>query len=242
MTISTGFSKGLALFLADCCLQAYNLFSFKGAFSAPPGYSLVASIMAAPAGAIDAYGFIIESPESIVISFRGSRSNPDWIADAAILQTYFPYTRIKLNIHSGFAAIYNACRKQIMDILNTLSSSKQLYITGHSLGGALAVLCALDTAANTAYSNPVMYNFGSPRVGSPQFVQTYNEVVNNSARIVNTNDIVPLLPPAAVQPPLSNQLLYYRHVKDSIKITVQTGSIARNHWVENYMNGIRAMS
>ena len=241
MAIPIGFDKSLALFLADCCLQAYNQFSFKGTFSVPVGYILVDSIVAAPVKTLDFYGFIIESSDSIVISFRGSRSNPDWIADAAIIQTYFPYTRIKLGIHSGFAAIYKACRQQIMNTLSAMDSSKQLFITGHSLGGALAVLCSLDATVNTVYNNPVMYNFGSPRVGNLKFVQAYNEVIDNSVRIVNTNDIVPLLPPAVVHPPLSNELLYYRHVKDLVAITVQTGSITGNHLVENYINGLKGL-
>lgn len=242
MTIPIGFDKSLALFLADCCLQAYNQFNFKGTFDMPKGYTFVDSIMAAPAKTYDLYGFIIESEHSIVISFRGSKSNPDWIADASILQTYFPYTRIKLNIHSGFAAIYNSCRQQIMNILAVLSSSKQLFVTGHSLGGALAVLCVLDAAANTAYKDPVMYSFGSPRVGNPKFAEVYNEAVSRSVRIVNTNDIVPLLPPAVVHPPLSNDLLYYRHVKGLVPITIQTSSITRNHLVESYMEGLEAMA
>lgn len=242
MTTFKGFNRGLALFLADCCLQAYNQYSLKGIFSIPPRYSLTASITVSPFKTLGAYGFIIESEESIVIAFRGSRSNPDWIADAAILQTYFPYTRIKLKIHSGFAAIYNACRKQIMDTLNVLDSSKQLYITGHSLGGALAILCAIDAAVNTPYKNPTMYNFGSPRVGSPQFAQAYNEIVGDSARIVNTNDPVPLLPPALIRPPFSNELIYYKHVGGMIPFAVQKGSIMRNHIIESYMDGIRGMN
>jgi triacylglycerol lipase len=207
----------------------------------PLGYNLVASIVAAPAKTLDFYGFIIESDNSIVISFRGSRSNPDWIADASILQTYFPYTRIKLKTHSGFSAIYNTCRQQIINILNTLNNSKQLFVTGHSLGGSLAVLCALDAAVNTAYNNPIMYSFGSPRIGNCKFVQAYNGVINNSIRIVNTNDIVPLLPPTVVHPPLSNELLYYRHVKNPVAIAVQTGSIKGNHLVENYIKGLEAL-
>ena len=241
MAIPVGFSKSLALFLADCCLQAYNQPGHKVAFNVPPGYILVDSIIASPAKTFDFYGFIMESSNSIVVSFRGSRSNPDWVADATILQTYFPYTRIKLKAHSGFSAIYNTCRQQIINALNTLNSSKQLFVTGHSLGGALAVLCTLDAAANTAYKNPVMYNFGSPRVGNPKFTEVYNEVVNNSIRIVNTNDIVPLLPPVAVRPPLSNDLMYYKHVKDLVTISVQTGSIMGNHLVENYVEGIKAL-
>lgn len=241
MPLPTGFDRSLALFLADCCLQAYNHYNFKKTFSVPVGYTLVDSIIAAPAKTLDFYGFVIESDQNIIISFRGSRTNPDWIADVSILQTYFPYIRTKLKIHSGFAAIYSACRQQIMNILADLDSSKQLFVTGHSLGGALAILCALDAASNTAYKNPVMYNFGSPRVGTPQFVQAYNEIIDNSIRIVNSNDIVTLLPPAVVQPPLSNELLYYRHVKDLVSIIVQTGSVMRNHMIESYIEGIRAM-
>lgn len=168
MSIPVSFSRGLALFLAECCLQAYNQLNFKSIFSIPEGYTLIEPIVAAPLkildfhSTLDCYDFIIESPDSIVVSFRGSRTNPDWIADASIKQTYFPYTRIKLGIHSGFAEVYKACRQRIIDTLNKLGSSKRLYITDHSLGGALAVLCALDTAVNTAFNDPVMYNFGSP--------------------------------------------------------------------------------
>jgi triacylglycerol lipase len=242
MAVPISFSKGLALFLADCCLQAYNKPGFNGAFNVPTEYSLVDSIIAAPAGILDYYGFIMESSDSIVISFRGSRTNPDWIADVTMLQTNFQYTRIKLRIHSGFAAIYNTFRQQVMNVLNTLNSSKQLFVTGHSLGGALAVLCTLDAAANTAFKNPVMYNFGSPRVGNSKFVQVYNEVIDNSIRIVNTNDIVPLLPPAVIHPPLSNDIIYYKHVKDLVTIPPQSGNIMRDHLMENYMEGIRAMA
>lgn len=242
MSVSTGFSKGLALFLADCCLQAYNANSFRKTLNVPVGYTFVGSITAAPFKTLDIYGFIMESDQNIIISFRGSRTNPDWIANAAILQTLFPYTRIPLKVHSGFAAIYKACRQQIINVLNTLSSSKQLYITGHSMGGALAVLCTLDAAVNTDYKNPVMYNFGSPRVGDPKFVQFYNDIIQSSIRIVNINDIVPLLPPASVRPPLSNRLLYYRHVKNLVPIAVQTGSTTGNHIMENYINGLKAIT
>ena len=241
MGAPAGFSEGLALFLADCCFQAYNKPGLKNVSSIPAGYTLVDSIIAAPKNILDFYGFIIESPESIVISFRGSRTNPDWIADLTALQTDFPYLRTKHKIHSGFSAIYTSCRQQIMNILSALNSSKQLFITGHSLGGALAVLCALDTASNTAFKSPVMYNFGSPRVGSPKFAEVYNEVVEDSMRIVNTNDIVTMLPPAVIQPPLSNDIIYYRHVNNLVAISSPTGGMVKDHFMESYIAGLRGI-
>ena len=67
-------------------------------------------------------------------------------------------------------------------------------ICGHSLGGALVALLALDLAADTNFKNPTVYSYGSPRTGDPLFVSTYNQVVKNSFRIANRLDLVPKLP------------------------------------------------
>ncbi|MGE5631271.1 MAG: lipase family protein [Caulobacteraceae bacterium] len=103
------------------------------------------------------------------------------------------------------------------------------------------MLSTLDVAANTDYKEPIMYNFGSPRVGNPKFVQIYNEVVRDSFRIVNVNDIVPTLPPVTVRSPLSSELRYYVHVNEVFQVSVQTGSIQGNHIVENYLKGLECL-
>ncbi len=69
-----------------------------------------------------------------------------------------------------------------------------LTICGHSLGGALATLLALDTAANTTFKNPTVYTYASPRTGNPAFASTFDQVVTNSFRIANRLDLVPKLP------------------------------------------------
>lgn len=241
MVLPTGFSKGLALFLAECCLQTYNRPGLKKIFSLSPGYSLIDSITGSHLKTLDFYGYIMESSESIVIAFRGSRTNPDWIADLTALQTDFPYTPAKLRVHSGFNAVYSSCRQQIISALKALSSSKQLFVTGHSLGGALAILCTLDAAVNTAFKDPVMYNFGSPRVGDPRFAESYNRLVGDSIRIVHTNDIVALLPPAELQPPLSEDIIYYRHVGKPVILSAPAGSIVTNHTMRNYIHGLKLL-
>ena len=68
-------------------------------------------------------------------------------------------------------------------------------ICGHSLGGSLATLLALDVAANSAFTTPAVYTFGSPRTGDSLFASTFDQVVTNSFRIANRVDIVPTLPP-----------------------------------------------
>jgi pimeloyl-ACP methyl ester carboxylesterase len=71
-------------------------------------------------------------------------------------------------------------------------------ICGHSLGGALATLLALDLVANTAFAEPAVYTYGSPRTGDSLFAATYNQVVKNSYRVTNRLDVITALPPTFV--------------------------------------------
>ncbi|KNH06342.1 lipase domain protein [Perkinsela sp. CCAP 1560/4] len=66
---------------------------------------------------------------------------------------------------------------------------KEIIITGHSLGGAIANLCAHSIASRFQVS-PTVYTFGSPRIGNTQFRRLYDELVPNTFRIVNQSDIV----------------------------------------------------
>lgn len=73
-----------------------------------------------------------------------------------------------------------------------------IYCTGHSLGGALATLLALELSttqlAKSGVISVTMYNFGSPRVGNKRFAEVYNERVKDSWRVVNHRDIIPTVP------------------------------------------------
>ncbi len=64
-----------------------------------------------------------------------------------------------------------------------LPAGLQLYVTGHSLGGALAVLATLDIAVNTAFHSPIMYTLAGPRVSDPDFANRFDAVVvtNNTS-------------------------------------------------------------
>ncbi len=70
-------------------------------------------------------------------------------------------------------------------------------ITGHSLGAALATLCAAENALlyKDEVSIQALYTFASPKVGDSVFVNTFNGLGLNSWRIANQQDVVPALPP-----------------------------------------------
>ena len=85
-----------------------------------------------------------------------------------------------------------------------------LTICGHSLGGALATLLALDVAANAPapFNHPTVYTYASPRTGDETFAARYGQLVSTTFRIVDNVDVVPELPP---DPP-------YRHVTPKIEL------------------------
>ena len=78
---------------------------------------------------------------------------------------------------------------------------KPVWFCGHSLGGAMATVCAGRCFQSEQIANPEgLFTYGSPRVGDKQFIQFVRDIQH--VRWVNNNDIVPRLPP---------RLLGFRH-------------------------------
>jgi hypothetical protein len=141
----------------------------------------------------------------VVIAIRGTEGTLEWIHDAEFCQVPCPFLTGAGHTEDGFTAMYQSLRTGVSasspSVVNALANLafprpvSSITICGHSLGGALATLLALDVAANSAFKNPAVYTFGSPRVGDSLFTSTFDQVVKNSYRITNRLDIVPTLPP-----------------------------------------------
>jgi hypothetical protein len=174
---------------------------------------------------IVSFGFILKAPNNdVVITIRGTEGIWEWIHDADFFTVRCPFLAGAGSTEDGFTAIYNSLRvgvattsARVVDALAALpfnQAANSLTICGHSLGGALATLLALDVAGNTNFKSPTVYTYASPRTGDALFAHTYNQVAPNTYRIANRVDIVPKLP----LPPL------YEHVVglyelNSIKLT-----------------------
>ena len=93
-------------------------------------------------------------------------------------------------VHSGFQKEVNDLW---MDVLAEIEHNDQLkvrkdvYMTGHSLGAAMATIAA------TRYAPHELFTFGSPRVGGPRFIKN---IKCPHLRFMNNNDIVCRIPPA----------------------------------------------
>jgi hypothetical protein len=138
-----------------------------------------------------------------VIAIRGTEGIHEWLVDVNFFTTACPFLAGAGETEDGFTDMYESFAiggtsgPSVTASLATIFGSKQvnsLTVCGHSLGGALATLQALDVAANSRFKNPTVYTYASPRTGNPQFASTYNGMVPNTIRIANRVDLVPLLP------------------------------------------------
>ena len=155
--------------------------------------------------------FLRKDRDILWITFRGTDSPKDWKTDLTFWKKAIPYDNSNTNIrvHTGFINAYKA--KCVRDkILQTVTDDiNYIKITGHSLGAALAVLCAVDIQYNYPDRDIEVFLFGCPRVGNKAFITSYNKRVNKTVRIENGNDIVTKLPFV---------FMGYRHVGAKIHI------------------------
>ena len=95
-------------------------------------------------------------------------------------------------MHQGFWQTLDQAWEQVLSqVRPELAKGGQLWVTGHSLGGALAVLAAARLSGESMAPSAV-YTFGAPRVGDSDFGRAYPAPLY---RVENGNDIVCHVPP-----------------------------------------------
>jgi len=154
-----------------------------------------------------AYDIIINNQtKEVIFGFRGtstrdqlkdefthfialSYSTPDFIVPGATVDRYFGLVYL------------NFMRADVISKLQALVILYPDYVytfTGHSLGGALATLAAIDAATAgiipISQTSPQLYTYGSPRVGNWVFAEAVSKLIPVMFRIVHFNDIVPHVP------------------------------------------------
>ena len=159
----------------------------------------------------------------IIVSFKGTSSPNEWALDTNYrLTEYIPYV-VKdeiatkefiyrgWKVHRGFLKGYKTFHKNAMRYLLRLMARKKGYtlvFLGHSLGGALSVIAAVES--HFCGLNPVIFTYGSPKVGNYRLIDWMSEnfplyiteqslvsgklIPRSFFRMTTSKDIVPLLP------------------------------------------------
>jgi predicted lipase len=142
--------------------------------------------------------FGVAYDNTLVVAFRGTEETKlaDWLTDLKFSQEIFPYGDAShtIKVHSGFLKAYKSVRDAVLEEARK-TKYKRIICTGHSLGGAVANLYAVDISFRVLTVDILCYTYGSPKPGNEDFGKLYDKRIPNTFRIVNGSDGVPKLPP-----------------------------------------------
>lgn len=154
---------------------------------------------------IDTQAIYVEHEDTAIraIVFRGTETQnvTDWVTDARI---ELKPVEDGVELHDGFLSAYDLVDDEVVGWIED-AGEKPLFVCGHSLGGALAVVASVKNRATPFGS---CYTFGGPRVG----VIHDEKVKTPIYRVTNQSDPVPEVPPASL-------FSRYRHIGDEYQLS-----------------------
>ncbi|MDH5217929.1 MAG: lipase family protein [Gammaproteobacteria bacterium] len=129
--------------------------------------------------------------EHQIISVRGTANPENVIVDAKFV--FIDVESLGIKVHKGFAEASKEVLKDLLkDNADTLDKTKPIIVTGHSLGGAVAVLISMHLQ-EMGYHIDSIYTYGQPKVTDRHGANKFKSIP--LIRYANNKDIVPLVPP-----------------------------------------------
>lgn len=151
-----------------------------------------------------------EAKKDIVIVIRGSNDAQDWVGNVRFRLVKVEGGRV----HEGFQQGAESLWPEFIEILEEhVGKGDRVHLTGHSRGGAIAVLLAQRLHREYSVWRPEfvpksVFTFGAPRVGDIDFHRSYL-LPEKTHMFVNRDDVVPLMPPMSTD---------FVHVTDQVMI------------------------
>lgn len=193
----------LNMFANDLLIKGVDSREFFSEILKTSGFDLIDTICVAETQAFACKRNVPNEPPYIVIAFRGTEQKiSDWLTDAKAAPKQEGVTKVHTGFHEALMKETDDTGKtalqRVKDILEGQEAKDgngkalPIFITGHSLGGALALLTTKQIASNI---NGACYTFGGPRVANYEY---FDGIKTPVFRIVNSSDIVPRVPPGAL--------------------------------------------
>lgn len=194
-----GFDRTLAYVLARLCAVAYQRRQHPNAATIDIGsYTVRKNINS---GGVP-FGTLFSGPDAVAVAFRGTVTWDElarfqlvsYTARAGFIADEGAY------VHQGALKLYTAAeddapnarpfRQALAEELQHSVGGKKLYLAGHSFGGVIASLAALDLKLNYPVRGPAkVYTFGSSPVGTFEFAQRFDQALGqDSYHVFRTGD------------------------------------------------------
>jgi len=142
--------------------------------------------------------------QTIYISIRGTANLKNVIVDAEYVKD--EDSKINIYLHNGFKKITDELYQDIIPFIEPyVTQGYKFSITGHSLGGAMAVILMMYLDADDYPVNKII-TFGQPKVTNREGMKKYQ--ATPLLRIIDDRDLVPLVPPLTF---ISAEKGPYRH-------------------------------
>jgi len=137
--------------------------------------------------------FMVANGEIIILAFRGTDSIEDWMTDVDAKLIKGPFGKVHRGFLEALDCVWSDIKKTMLEFQ---INSQPFWITGHSLGGALAALSAARFIEEESKRAKGIYTFGQPRVGNVTFAENFDAILKRRTfRFVNNEDIVTRVPP-----------------------------------------------
>ena len=173
--------------------------------------------------------YVIWNDSDVVVIFRGTEPNQwsDVKADLNAIKRKGVYE--SGYVHGGFQGEVDKVWDNVKATVQKFGKGKDIHVTGHSLGGAMATICArrLSEEVDTVHC---LYTYGSPRVGNTRWCRSFTFTTKvPHYRFQNNNDVV-------CKTPL--WIMGYRHHGTNVYINYK-GKIVKYRWWRRMMDSMR---
>lgn len=194
--------------------------------------------------------FVARHNKLIIIAFRGTDEAGDWTDNFNLGRTDISKGKVGEidgwldsqhippipvsdlgKAHRGFHKALHDVWAEILSCVEEFRDNRQsVWLTGHSLGGALATLAAVEKVVVDQPFHGV-YTFGQPRCCDRTLARSFNiEAKSRFFRFQNNNDIVSRIP---------QRVMGYSHVGNFIYISNEKELSVDIHWWFQFLDRVQ---
>ncbi|CAD5226223.1 unnamed protein product [Bursaphelenchus okinawaensis] len=143
------------------------------------------------------YIALLHNEKAIAVVFRGTTTDDQMVKEGfaafADKLQFLEMGRVNSYFFEAFEKLWKGQMGTKFEEVIKAHSDYDLWVTGHSLGGALANLASayiVSTIPKYTVENSAHINFGQPTVGDKEYVESFKKLIPWYYRVTHTQDVI----------------------------------------------------